>query len=282
MSGNSIADSSAVLIPGKVLAQHHTAITLLAEMLAARAANQSVGWLDLACGRGQIIAHLEDTIPDGELRAKVRYLGYDIDSDYTRETERKAASLKLGAANVVVGQLDHFPDVIKSEQRFSFVTFTNVVHELPPVLFGSLLLELILRMEMDAKLYIYDMETLPEPELGAVPWDASDVRRLLAFVFKESGSKLAPPMVQRWPHSSCTAWSVTFGREKLEVDAPAFTKNLPELKAKTTEFIAQLFKEKLQRTIAALEEITKYGGQTGEEQKRKMNLLFDYWSLSRL
>ena len=38
----------------------------------------------------------------------------------------------------------------------------------------------------------------------------------------------------------------------------------------------------LQRTIAALEEITKYGGQTGEEQKRKTNLLFDYWSLSRL
>jgi hypothetical protein len=181
-----------------------------------------------------------------------------------------------------VGQLDHFPLVIKPEQKFSFITFTNVVHELPPVLFGSLLLELISRMEMNAKLYIYDMETLPEPELGAVPWDASDMRRLLTFVFTESGSILAPPMVQRWPHSSCTAWSVTFVREKLEVDAQSFTSKLPELKSKTNEFVAQLFKEKLNRTIDALEVITKFGGQTGEEQKRKMNLLFDYWSLSRL
>jgi SAM-dependent methyltransferase len=168
MSGNSIADSSAVSLPNKVLAQHHTAITLLATILEARKPGDYLDWLDLACGRGQMIAHLKDTIPDGDLRARVRYSGYDVDNEYTRETEKMAASLKLGASDVVVGQLDHFADIVKPEKMFSFVTFTNVVHELPPVLFGSLLLELILRMKQDAKLYIYDMETLPDPELGAV------------------------------------------------------------------------------------------------------------------
>ncbi len=282
MSGNSIADSSAVSLPGKVLAQHHTAITLLANMLATRQPGDLLDWLDLACGRGQIIAHLEDTLPDAALRARVRYSGYDIDNDYTRETEKKAASLKLGAANVVVGQLDHFTCIVRPEQLFSFVTFTNVVHELPPVLFGSLLLELILRMKPDAKLYIYDVETLPEPELGAIPWDANDVRRLLTFVFKESGATTAPPIVPRWPHPSCFAWSVDFDRSRLDVDAQTFAKNLADLKTKTTAFIVELFKEKFERTMAALEELTKYGGQTGEEQKRKLKLLFDYWSLSRL
>lgn len=282
MSGNSFADSSAVLMPNKVLAQHHTAITLLAKNLEACKPGESIDWLDLACGRGQMIAHLQDTIPDGELRAKVRYFGYDIDNEYTRETEKLAATLKLGASDVTVGQLDHFAEIIKPDRIFSFVTFTNVAHELPPILFGSLLLELILRMKQDAKLYIYDMETLPEPELGAIPWDANDVRRLLTFVFKESGAKNNPPMVQRWPHSKCFGWSVDFDRARLDVDEQTFTQKLPELKANTANFIQELFKEKLQRTTAALEEIQKYGGQTGEEQARKVNLLFDYWSLSRL
>jgi len=31
-----------------------------------------------------------------------------------------------------------------------------------------------------------------------------------------------------------------------------------------------------------LEELTLHGGQTGEEQKKKTKLLYDFWSLSRL
>jgi len=282
MSGNSIADSSAVRLPGKVLAQHHTAITLLEEMLAVSKPGNSLDWLDLACGRGQMITNLENTIPDGEMRSKIRYLGFDISNDYTREVEKLAATLKLGAVETLVGQLDHFPEIVQAEKKFSFITFTNVVHELPPTLFGSLLLELIRRMKPDAKLYVYDMETLPKPELGAITWDAADVKRLLSFIFKESGGHALPPTVPRWPHSSCMAWSINFSRERLDVDAQRFDQVLPELTAKTTAFIKNMFKEKLQRTIEALQEITKYGGQTEEEQKGKINLLFDFWSLSQL
>lgn len=282
MSGNSIADSSAVLFPNRVLVQHHTAITLLTTNLAARQSGDPLEWLDLGCGRGQIIAHLDDTLPDSNLRSRIHYSGYDVDNAYTREAEKKAASLNLGAATIIVGQLDHFSQIMTVDRQFSFVTFTNVIHELPPVLAGSLLLELIARLKSDGKLYIYDMETLPEPELGAVPWDANDVRRLWSFMYKELGATASPPMVPRWPHSSCFGWSVDFDRAKLDVDDEQFKRLLPELKPKTSSFIAELFKEKLARTIGELEEITKYGGQTGGEQKRKMNLLFDYWSLSRL
>lgn len=282
MSGNSIADSSAVSLPNRVLVQHHTAITLLGNILAARTPGEGLQWLDLGCGRGQIIAHLEDTLPDSNLRSQIHYLGYDVDNAYTREAERKAASLNLGSATVTVGQLDHFSNIISVDRQFSFVTFTNVIHELPPVLVGSLLLDLILRLKPDGKMYIYDMETLPEPELGAVPWDVNDVRRLLSFFYKELGAAVSPPMVPRWPHSSCSAWSVDFDRSKLDVSPEQFANLFPELKAKTSSFIEGLFKEKLERTVGELEEITKFGEQTGSEQKRKINLLFNYWSLSRL
>ena len=57
----SIADSSAVFTK-KVLPQHHTAITLLGQLLAAPAA-EHIAWLDLACGKGQILAQLDENIP---------------------------------------------------------------------------------------------------------------------------------------------------------------------------------------------------------------------------
>jgi SAM-dependent methyltransferase len=282
MSGSPIADSSAVLIQGRVLSHHQTAITLLGNMVTSNPKGELFEWLDLTCGRGQIIAHLEDTLPDEEIRGRISYFGYDIDSDYTRETARRASELKFGAVDVVVGQLDHFAKLVDIGRAFSFVTFTNTIHELPPVLFGSLLLELILRLKPNGTLFIYDMESLSEPELGAVLWDANDVKRLLTFVYKELGATTPSPMVPRWPHSSCTAWSIQLERNRLDVDASVFAEKLPELSEKTAGFITDLFVEKLERTIEVLEELTKYGGQTVDEQKRKVKLLYDFWSLSRL
>lgn len=281
MSGSFIADSSAVLA-GKVLPQHHTAITLLGNMVTSHPRGELFGWLDLACGRGQIIAHLDDTLPNSDIRGRISYLGYDIENEYTRETERRASELNFGAAEVVVGQLDHFAKLVAPNPAFQFVTFTNTIHELPPALFGTLLLELILRMKPSGALYIYDMESLPEPELGAVLWEANDVRRFLTFLYGELGAQAACPMVQRWPHSSCTAWSIQIERNRLGVGATSFAARLPELSEKTVKFINELFIEKLERTIEALEALTKYGEQTVEEQKRKVKLLYDFWSLSRL
>ena len=281
MNGNSLGDSSAVSIPGRVLPQHHTAVTLLGAMIAAHP-EAPFDWLDLASGRGQIIAHLEDTLPDPALRGKIRYLGYDINNDYARETEWLASQLKFAQSRVITGELGHFSRICKPDETFSFISFTNVVHELPPVLFGELFLQLILRLKPDGMLYIYDMELLPDPELGAVPWDAADVRRLLMFIFKELGAKAAAPMVQRWPHATCTAWSVQLDRKKLDVDTQSITNGFETKQARTAAFITDLFREKLQRTIELLEELTLHGGQTGEEQKKKTKLLYDFWSLSRL
>jgi hypothetical protein len=131
MSGNSLADSSAVSISGRVLPQHHTAVTLLGTMIAAQP-EPPFDWLDLASGRGQIIAHLEDTLPDAALRGKIRYLGYDINNEYTRETEKLASQLKFSQSRVITGELGHFPKICPPDETFSFISFTNVVHELPP------------------------------------------------------------------------------------------------------------------------------------------------------
>ena len=78
MSG--IADSSAEFTK-KVFAQHQAAITLLGQLLVDPAVSQ-VDWLDLGCGKGQILAQLEHNIPEKEVRAKIGYCGYDLENKH--------------------------------------------------------------------------------------------------------------------------------------------------------------------------------------------------------
>ncbi len=75
---SSIGDSSAELNIRRVMSQHQAAITVL-QFLLVNPAIQEFSWLDLACGKGQIISQLEENIPDETLRGKIVYLGYDID-----------------------------------------------------------------------------------------------------------------------------------------------------------------------------------------------------------
>ncbi len=50
-----IADSRAVLLPGRVLPQHQTAVSLV-KVMTQDPLIKRIRWLDLACGRGQIFA----------------------------------------------------------------------------------------------------------------------------------------------------------------------------------------------------------------------------------
>lgn len=71
-----IGDSSAVLEFARMLPQHQAAITLLSSLLQ----NPQVDnfyWLDLACGKGQIISQLNENLTI-ENRKKIIYHGYDI------------------------------------------------------------------------------------------------------------------------------------------------------------------------------------------------------------
>jgi hypothetical protein len=60
------------------------------------------------------------------------------------------------------------------------------------------------------------MEMLPLPELGAVPWDGDDLKKVLSAIFDELGCAKPALIVQRWKHSSCSGWSVNLHRDYLE------------------------------------------------------------------
>src|SRR5690349_10081573 len=98
-----IADSDAIFDPERMLPQHQAALTLLQGMLSNPQLAQ-VRWLDLACGKGQIIAHLQKNLSQ-KARAKLQLVGYDIDNHHTRLAERTARLMGLAKCDFGIGEL---------------------------------------------------------------------------------------------------------------------------------------------------------------------------------
>ena len=274
-----IADSSAVNT-NRVLPQHHTAITLLGQLLADPSVEE-ISWLDLACGRGQILTGLNETISDEKLRGKIAYSGYDLENDHSRLTEQIALGLKFRKVDVKTGEMEHFARIFPSETKFSFVSFTNTVHELRPQSIASLLLEIILRLDTKGVLYIYDMEFLQTQELGAVPWHGDDFKKLLSCIFGELQCNNPNLIVQRWTHASCTAWSVNLQRDHLGIADAKIIEKFDAAKEKASELILDILKYKLNKVTEALEALTRFGAGNADEDRVKTKLLFEFWGLQR-
>ncbi len=275
----SIADSSAVSVE-KILPQHHTAITLLGGLLTVPGVAE-LEWLDLACGKGQIIAQFEENISEPELRAKIAYHAYDIENQHTRISEKIAKGLNFRDVRVEVGEMEHFGKIFPSERKFSFISFTNTVHELRPGMVGSLLVSLMLRLSDAGILYIYDMETLPLPELGAVSWNGDDFKKVLVGIFKDLGCQAVSPIVQRWKHSSCVGWSLNLNRSHLQVSDDTIAANAERAVAGASAAIVEILQFRLRSTTEALEALTRYGPDNEEEKRRTTKLLYDFWSIQR-
>jgi len=273
-----IADSNAELTK-KVFAQHHTAITLLAHLLSDPAAAE-ITWLDLGCGKGQILAQLNHNIPEKEVRAKIGYVGYDLENKHSQGVEKMAEELGFHHIEVKTGEMKDFQRVFSAERKFSFVTFTNTIHELHPHFIASLIIEIILRLAPKGILYIYDMESLQNPELGAVTWDGDDFKKLLDAIFEELDCKRPTIIVQRWEHTSCSCWSVNLQRDHLQVSDDVIINRTEEVVARAVGVINKTLENKLDITKQGLESMTRFGSDNGEDQN-KVRLLTDFWSLNR-
>jgi hypothetical protein len=195
--------------------------------------------------------------------------------------EKIASALKFRAVEVKIGEMEDFGRILPSERKFSFVSFTNTVHELRPQRIASLFLDILLRLDAKGVLYIYDMEMLPVPELGAVPWDGDDLKKMIVVLLDELGCGKPSLIVQRWKHASCTGWSVNLQREHLQVDDEVITEKREAAIAKAALVIEEVLRYKLETVSEALESLTRYGSDNAEEAKEKIKLLYEFWSLER-
>ncbi len=274
-----IASSDAFRDDDRVLPQHQAAATLLQARLAVPG-TETVRWLDLACGRGQLVHTLEEAVTP-ESRAKLLYVAYDADQFFAREAVKTAEALGFGSVDLRVGEVTDVSALVGNEPRFDFVTLTNALHEVPPAQLGPVLVAAVNRLSESGAVFVYDVETVHPPELGAVPWTGREMGRIVWRCLTALGVENYRPEVSRWRHRSTVAWSVHLERQHFAVSPEHLAERSATAVASVTQEVGMLLLTKLEGCREALEGLTRFGAETGEEQSTKESLLFDFWALTR-
>lgn len=276
---SALADSTAFRDPERILAQHQAALTLLQARLSAPN-SPPLAWLDLACGRGQIILGLEENL-SSDARAKIAYWAYDLDQTFARETRRAAERVGFASFETRVGDLSDFHRVLPEAHHFDFVTVTNTIHEVHPARLSEILVNCIERLSDTGTLFIYDMERLVPLELGALPWKRDDIRLILRSLLDALGATEYAPEVGRWSHRNCNGWNVQIQRQHLNVARAVAIERRDRAITAVTSQISDILKRRMDECRASLETLTIYGAQTAEEEGDKERLLFDFWAAYR-
>lgn len=274
----SIFDSSAVYHPGRVLPQHQAVLTLIKD----RVENPEMSkfsWLDLACGRGQIIANCNFIFSE-ECCQKIEYLGIDVIQEYCLQTEREACSIFQNVRTIVC-EIDQFERFLDPHQLFDVVTLTNTVHEITPEQIAKTFVAGLCRLKYNGIMFIYDMESLPDPELGAIPWDGKDIEQVFHSVLKVAGIKTYYPAVSIWPHKSCKCWHMQINRSHLKITPKALKARRKQMIDIASDKLRFLLKKRLIDIHQALSAACRYGAESDEEQIEIERLLYYFWSISR-
>jgi SAM-dependent methyltransferase len=271
-----LADSSAVR-ENFNLPQHQAALTLLQGVLSDPACAR-LKWLDLACGKGQIVAHLESNL-GMSARSKIELVGYDIENSYSKQAQRLAQSKGLASCLFEVGALGSFWLHSITDGPWGFITLTNTAHEISPHSLAEIFARCIERLGADGCLFLYDMERLPSPELGAIPWSAGEMQVILSTLLRELGSSYEPEVGQ-WVHRTCRGWNAQIRKSYLGLPQN-FTQRIPQAIAMTNKLIRRLLAVRLNNVNTALQSLAEYPPETGEEAEQKVAFLYEYWAVSR-
>jgi ubiquinone/menaquinone biosynthesis C-methylase UbiE len=277
---SSIGDSSSVLLIGKLLPQHQTAISLIVGQLESPQITD-FSWFDLCCGKGQILHQLKGNISAKNV-AKIHFKAYDINNEDIRINEQLGKSVGFKSYDSKVGEINDFPTLIPETEKKDFITCLNSFHEIDPLLIPEILLESLIRLNPGGVLFIYDMEDLVDQELGAVTWNRTEIFEVLNCLMTAIDVTDYSPEPQGWPHAKTTGWSIQIHRNSISKSL-SFTK---EQKTKIIEELKKLILEILERkktlAIEALESLTDSNSDTKSEEGLQVKFLYDFWAINRI
>jgi SAM-dependent methyltransferase len=277
---NSIADSSSIYTEERMLSQHQAALAII-QGLVSNPRLAEFNWLDLACGRGQIIAHLDKNL-SAAARAKIRYFGYDINNDAIRQAEGRAENLDLKHHGFEIGALAVFSRQFPDELRFDFITLTNTVHEINPTALAKTLYDSLCRLSANGRLFVYDMESLPplELELGAIPWKQNEVAQVIHTFLHAAGASEYEPGFGQWTHRQVNGWNAQIQRDYIDVTDERLRNLEAEIVSCTEAKVREILEMKFELCRRSLDSLTRRGAEP-EEAAEKQRLLYDFWALYR-
>ncbi len=154
------------------------------------------------------------------------------------------------------------------------------MHEINPKSLASILVAALERLRPTGCLFIYDMTRLSPLELGAVLWTGAEFSEILSALCSSIGCSGYEPAVGTWSHSSCDGWNAQINRAHMQLPVGFESRAKVAVEA-TRQCIETILKRKLVQTRKALEALTRFGPETGEEAADKEKLLFGFWAVTR-
>jgi hypothetical protein len=216
-----------------------------------------------------------------ERARKIEFLAYDTNVDYLHETSKAAAALGFAAVNEEIGDLSRLGRLVPGDARFDFITLTNTVHEVTPTQLAEALVDAVLRLSDRGILFVYDMERVKPPELGAVPFSAHDFQAVSGALIGSLTDNDYRPEVSSWQHSTTRGWNVQIQREYISVNHETLVaKRAPAITA-TEQATHGVLRRRLSQCREALELLTKFGPDTAEEHDDREHLLYEFWAITR-
>lgn len=270
--GNGISDNA------RVFSHHQLAIQLIDELLAA-SSHDLLSLLDVACGRGQMVRSMQQAMSE-LARRRIRYVGYDAEQAYVKQTKDLGVEAGLLAVDTRIGEIVNLPKLFPADDKFDLIVFTNTLHEIASTSLPALLLDLIIRLKDQGRLFIYDVEAEHPPELGAVAWTRLEIEQLVRHLLRELDAEYEPSALQ-WPLKTSLAWSLTLDRAYITISEQKLLECYQAALRSSGELVQKILIAKHKRCIDALESLTLHGTETGEEEVFRTRQLFDYWALTR-
>lgn len=261
---------------GKLFSEHRHTLTLLDTAL--RPSTADLRWLDLCCGRGQILNNLNDGLPP-EFINRIDYVGYDAEPAIIEDAKNTAAELTLRSSRFFIGDISKFKDFLPPGSEYDFVTCLNTVHEVLPAGLIDILINGILILSPNGSLHVYDLESLSDLELGAIPLQRYEVQEILSEFQRLTDSNNL--FVASFPHSTCSGWSFTITRNQIGFPNPRIQTEEEQIRKALTDKVEDLLQRRLQDCRLRLEAYCKDKKNPREKRGEVTQALNEYWALLR-
>ena len=142
------------------------------------------------------------------------------------------------------------------------------------------MLDSLLRLSTSGQLFLYDMQSLIEPELGALPWRGPEIGVLINSVFEvlESDYRVHP---STWSHSTCKGWSIVVQKQYVEKTEEELMAKRAEISVRLDQEIDRILDVRFEECNRLLQSYYRYGTESVDDERSKLAALYEFWALHK-
>ena len=261
------------------LAQHQTVVTDIQTVLMDPEVS-NFKWLDLCCGKGQILANLDSHIEKSQCK-KIHFFAYDSNESSIGVTKEIASKYNFGSINTKIAEVKDFCRHRDEYTKCDYITFINSIHEINPFQVMDVINECVLSLSEDGKIYIFDMENINPPELGAIPFFKTEIDRIIDYYFSiiKADSK---PQTSLWKYTNTNAWQLIIRRKFLRISNEDIIERYLQKRDELNGLIRSIIEEKKTLIATALDSMYEIGEKiTSEDKDEERMSVYLYWAIKK-